>query len=173
MATGTATAVLGQTQTLTTISAAGAYVLKLNKNIAIGDELHIESFTKVLVGSTSARSQLDVFTNLQAEPNLQTDPLEIDHELIYKLRHVKGTMTITSMTGTVSVGDTVTGATSGATGIVTFMDVPATPTSIRIRVTSDGTAFQDAENAEIDGSNYLVLNDATPAVTFEWTSTEL
>lgn len=173
MATGTQTATLGTTHSLTTITTAGAYVLKVNVNTGLGDVLAVEGWTKTLTGSTSKLAFRRYFSDAQMEPNYQTDPLEIDHELIYKIRQDVGTMTITSMTGTVTEGSTVTGGTSGATGVVEWMDNPTTPTEIRMRVTSDGTAFQDAEQAQVDGSNYLTLNDATPAVQYEWTSTEL
>ncbi len=167
---GTQTAVLGETHEISAEISAANFVPYIDlAAMVLGDwvQLSVEYLNRS-TGGTLRKAQLGNYHNTQELPVVYPPPLSVIESAKYYIRQRTGTMTITSMTGTVAVGDTVTGATSTATGVVEWMDSAGTPTEIRIRVTSDGTAFQDAENAEVDGSNYLVLNDATPAQAFPW-----
>ncbi|MEE9223058.1 MAG: hypothetical protein V3V40_06335 [Nitrosomonadaceae bacterium] len=160
--------VLGTIHLLDTIaSVTGTYQLLFSlSDLILGDEIQATEATKVRNVDSFEVSNQVTYLFAPTKPVIRSIPLVAEDGIEYSIQQLRATFTITSMTGTVAVGDTVTGATSAATGIVRFMDNPTTPTSIIIEWLS-GT-WQDAENAEVDGSNFLVLNDATPAQTISW-----
>ena len=64
------------------------------------------------------------------------------------------------ITGTVNIGDTVTGSVSGATGIVVSINTTASPTYVTLQ-NSEGT-FQTSENLAIGGNSINTTSLVTP-----------
>ena len=171
-ASGTQTATVGTEHSLDTETTANVLILTVDTNsMGIGDVIELKVKQRVLTGGTNRLAYAVAHRHAQSDPIKMSIPVASMFNCEFTLKHAEANFTITSMTGTVGLGATVTGATSGAVGTVIHLDDLATPTLAVIRVTS-GT-FQDAENAEVDGSNYLVLNDATPALTFPWSVVSL
>jgi len=141
-------------------------IIDLNA-MAVGDIFAIVQEQKVRSVGTNRQQEIDYYAHSQENPVVSVEPTGSINEITVSIQQVQFKSTITSMTGTVAVGDDVTGDTSTGTGTVIWMDDAGTPTEAIIRWT--GVApFQDGEQAEKDVSNYLVLNDATPAYAVPW-----
>ncbi len=89
---GTQTATVTTEHTLSTISSAGNYYLKVDmKNMDIGDELILRLKDKVLTGSTSALMFKGTYSHVQDEIVAASIPFSTVFETIATLEQTTGT----------------------------------------------------------------------------------
>lgn len=172
-AEGAQVAVIGTTHELTDITDDANYLSYIDlSEIVLGDIVLLHVNLKNRATGTIRRlwSATFGFNNTNNAPLVASYPVSAVEQVTYELNQVVGTMTADANSGTISVGDAVTGQSSGATGVLEFTDDEDLGRELRVRVTSDGTAFTDGETIEKDGatSNTIDLLDATPAQSFNW-----
>jgi hypothetical protein len=171
----TAALTLGSETTLGAADTNNAtFVLEVDtSNMVNADVLEIRLKTVTLGGGSTIGEWKGTYANLQVFSgtgnNHKVSPfVASDQSVTATLRQVGGTLTITSVTGTIPSGSTVTGQTSGTSGIVYQLgggNVSGSSTTILI--TSTGT-FVNGETVQLSVGNNFVINAAPNGRTYAW-----
>jgi len=136
-------------------------------NMVNGDELEIRVYTITLGGGSQTLEWKGTFGDVQINNHKITPFVPSDQSMRVTLLQRSGTITITSVTGTIPYYSTVTGLTSGATAIVTPAgggNVSGTSTI----VTMISGSFTNGETVQLTVGNTFVVNAAPTGRTFTW-----
>lgn len=158
--TGTQASVLGTEHTLDTDTTSNVYIFAVDTGaMAAGDVIALRVKTKVLSGGVEREAYYATYFGAQAQPQKYSVPVPADISVAVSLQQLRGTFAIDTIVLTVSDGDTVTGATSGAVGIVRVLGGGDVAGSTVVIEWVSGT-FQ-VETVEKDGSNKFNITSLT------------
>jgi hypothetical protein len=91
-ANGSQTAIISTEHTLSTITDAGSYVLKVNtKNMALGDKLTLRVYDKIRSVGTSELAYISNYAHVQGTTAALSIPDASPHEIIFSLEQTAGT----------------------------------------------------------------------------------
>lgn len=92
IASGTQAATVTTEHTLTTQTTAYNAALTVDLSAMVnGDEVELRIKTKVLSGGTSREFWYSVYAHVQGQPNIITDPVTSDIEIVATLKQTTGT----------------------------------------------------------------------------------
>jgi hypothetical protein len=91
-ASGTQAATINTTHTLSTITTAGVYVLRVDlNNLVNGDRLVLRANVRALAAGTTRQVFSAVFEHSQADKIADSIPVPVVHELTWTLQQTAGT----------------------------------------------------------------------------------
>jgi hypothetical protein len=86
-ASGTQTATINTEHTLATITDAGTYMLAVDLNNLINDEVvELRAKVKVLSGGTTRNYLLAIYAHVQSDPVVMSIPIPVLHEVVFTLK---------------------------------------------------------------------------------------
>jgi len=161
---------IGTETTLATDTNNGTFVFQTETaNMVAGDMLEARVYTINLSGGTLTQTWKGTWAGLQINNEKISPPIASDQSVKCTLLQRGGTITITTVTGTVPSGSLVTGQTSGATAYVYQPgggNVSGTTTTV-VMVTGS-VPFTNGETIQLSVGNSFVLNAAPAGRTFAW-----
>lgn len=169
-ASGTTSALtLGSETTLTTDSTHNAtFVFQFNtSNLALGDILRPGIYTNTLSSGSRTQTWTATFANVQTENEKVSPFVASDQSIQVTLKQTSGTISISSVTGTIPDSSIVTGLTSGATAIVHPPGGGNVSGSSTVVQMLSGT-FTNGETIQLSAGNSFVLAAAPTGRTFDW-----
>ena len=110
---------IGTETTLATDTNNGTFVLEVDcSNMAAGDAVEARIYTKTLSGDSEIELWKTTWYGVQVNSHKLSPPVASDQSVKCTLLQRRGTITITSVTGSIPWGTLGTGQTTAATGLI-------------------------------------------------------